>query len=429
MLFCTCLIPVRFTDTTRQCPMLTYLAVSKELSNQIDLLRRLGEFTNIVPLIGHADTVSKEEMEEFRSTLSSCLRNSNTNSFTFNITADDSDTHNTAVQPIAPFAISSAPGDDAEVMEASLLMSSGYIRPLISSDLPTLIQHLLDPEHMQWLRHCAVKKFLSWRRLQLANSLDIQAQAVYDSPQHAAASSAFAANSSMGPSVAASTISSPSQVLVPHPGSSFYRSDSPSPSNMSSNSPQHGLDLALQQYATRAHTDRYTEVRLAKWAEDLQKSLENERRQQHQRMHGRGRAEWSSLYESSKNKEAEDLALVRQDERKSRSVEWQPLFGSSALDPRDPLGVLAFGQRFRRNGWITLQVLGGCGIIGAVAMWTVRNWESVAEFLGMSTPDVEMPGFPHLGPSSNGGSDTLLRAWGLDFDWKGFFWGGGSGSW
>lgn len=52
------------------------------------------------------------------------------------------------------------------------------------------------------------------------------------------------------------------------------------------------------------------------------------------------------------------------------------------IDPRDPLGLLAFGQAFRRRGWFALQVAGGCGLVGAVCWWVVRNWVEVQEWIG-----------------------------------------------
>lgn len=52
------------------------------------------------------------------------------------------------------------------------------------------------------------------------------------------------------------------------------------------------------------------------------------------------------------------------------------------IDPRDPLGVLALGQAFRRRGFLILQIAGGCGLVGAVAYWIARNWFDVQEFLG-----------------------------------------------
>lgn len=400
--------------------------MTKDATANFPLLDRLATVTNVIPLIGHADRLSGSEIERIKHALASSLHSSNIMCFAFGANGEvpiATTTHQITDTTTKLYAVSTVASNDMENMDASLLMSSGFVRPLVPSDLSTLIQQLFEPENMQWLRHCAVKKLLQWRRVQLANSLDLQTQAALNpSPQGAPPSiTGSVPSASLAHSVEASTVSSPSQVLVPYPGTSFYRASSPSPSSLSS--PQHGLDLALQQYATRAHTDRYTEVRLAKWAEDLQRSLEAERRQQHQRVSPRGRDRWQDMYDFSKDKEADELALVCNETHQTRSAKCGMPFGNSALDPRDPLGVLAFGQRFRRNGWIALRVLGGCGIIGAVAVWTMRNWETVADFFGIATADVEIPGYGLVGPA-HVASDGLLKDWGLDIEWKNFFWGG-----
>jgi len=50
-------------------------------------------------------------------------------------------------------------------MDASLLMSSSYMPPLVASELPDLISQVLDPDHIPWLRRAACRKYLTWRRL------------------------------------------------------------------------------------------------------------------------------------------------------------------------------------------------------------------------------------------------------------------------
>ena len=45
------------------------------------------------------------------------------------------------------------------------------------------------------------------------------------------------------------------------------------------------------------------------------------------------------------------------------------------------MGILSLGQVFRRQGWIALRVVGGCGFVGAVAWWVLRNWAEVQEWI------------------------------------------------
>lgn len=57
-------------------------------------------------------------------------------------------------------------------------------------------------------------------------------------------------------------------------------------------------------------------------------------------------------------------------EKELQSKRWQP----SRVDPRDPLGLLEWEERVRRRGLVVLKVLGGCGVVGAVAVWITRDW-------------------------------------------------------
>jgi len=51
--------------------------------------------------------------------------------------------------------------------------------------------------------------------------------------------------------------------------------------------------------------------------------------------------------------------------------------GRGALvDRADPLGLLRWNDRFQRRGWVAMQVLTGFGVVGAVALWVARHWES-----------------------------------------------------
>jgi len=68
-------------------------------------------------------------------------------------------------------------------------------------------------------------------------------------------------------------------------------------------------------------------------------------------------------------------------EKRLQSNRWQP----SRVDPRDPLGLLEWEERVRRRGLVVLKVLGGCGVVGAVAVWITRSWWSGGDdglFLG-----------------------------------------------
>jgi hypothetical protein len=73
---------------------------------------------------------------------------------------------------IPPYTVSALPGPNLLEMDASLLMSSSYMPPLVESELPDLISQALDPDHIPWLRRAACRKYLTWRRrMRLTNQL------------------------------------------------------------------------------------------------------------------------------------------------------------------------------------------------------------------------------------------------------------------
>lgn len=51
-----------------------------------------------------------------------------------------------------------------------------------------------------------------------------------------------------------------------------------------------------------------------------------------------------------------------------------PIRGGLA-DTNDPLGLVRWTEGARRRGWVAFQVVGGFGVLGAVAVWMARNWE------------------------------------------------------
>jgi hypothetical protein len=119
-------------------------------------------------------------------------------------------------------------------------------------------------------------------------------------------------------------------------------------------------------------SEPFRQIRLAKWAQDLQRSLEKERRRYQQK-----------FYMPGADSDPNSLPLTTLGaERPEKGRLGGPI---SIIDPRDPLGVLAFGQTFRRRGYFALQIAGSCGLIGAAAWWVLRNWADVQEFFGFGT--------------------------------------------
>ncbi len=60
------------------------------------------------------------------------------------------------------FAVSNAIQADSDVMDASILMNSAYIEPLLPTDLRALVENIFSLEGASRLRHCAAVKAVKW---------------------------------------------------------------------------------------------------------------------------------------------------------------------------------------------------------------------------------------------------------------------------
>ena len=342
------------------------------IEGEKDLLKQLSRMTNLIPLLGRADTCSAEELTFRRRQVLETLDELHCERYAVvepslelaSVVADSS--------RLEPFAISSALGDDTETMDASLLMSSEYMQPLVQSDLPYFVDRFMSPGNITRLRHFAAKKFLLWRKEHMGNAVDLHKQRFLHSPQVELPSSfgspAITANMSL--------LDEPSKVLVPHSSSSYYRSSSPSAASLELQGKELGTYSQALAKQNQQPSEPYRQFRMAKWAQDLQRSLDSERRR-YTRMYTQRPPELPT-----DENEKHEAALVTS--REPRKPAKGRLGGDlSIIDPRDPLGVLALSQSFRRRGWIALQVAGGCGLLGAIVFWTVRNWTEVQEWFGI----------------------------------------------
>lgn len=330
---------------------------------------------------------------------------------------------------LPPFAVSAAPGSDDSEMDASLLMSPSYNPPLLPSELGSLISLLFDPENMQWLRHSAVRKFITWRNERLAvtgipgggdsphmhggapgitRALALQRQAT-------AGSSSTAASPTRGSPAGSQMLVSSSRTLNTTTTTPF------SPFNLSSAAIGAGLS-DFTRARLRDHTlkeERLAQLQLQTWAADLQRNLTLEKRRYSDLAQGE-RAKWlldrigeevragtvgvldgSSLSTAvSKRRSVGDVApwarTVAASARAERDLpRWARRHHRrrrSDLDLTDPLGVCAWQDSFYRGLSTSLRVIGNGMVVGAGLLAIAGAWYRVfgdgeAEFLALQHPE------------------------------------------
>ena len=245
------------------------------------------------------------------------------------------------------YTVCSAPADDTDTMDASTLMSPEYVQPLIPSELVNLVDQVFDPDNSACLRHLAARKLV-----------------------HAQGSQIFSFPTTVTqPKL---NIRSPSPMLSP-PLPNASRTMIPYPSRVSQYTQAKITDHTQQQ-------EKLAQIRLAKWAGDLQRSLQNERARYEAIARGE-RAVWlkEKLVENSTDNA---LICTRNSVAAGPSTE-AGLPGAGRMTARrgladagDPLGLLKWNDAMKRRGWIAVQMLGSVGVLGAMAVWVARTWSS-----------------------------------------------------
>lgn len=112
---------------------------------------------------------------------------------------------------------------------------------------------------------------------------------------------------------------------------------------------------------------------------DLQRSMRNER-ERHERLAQGEHVDWLT---TQLGQHMEEGTLVQVQAQRVAVIKHAgdgeaDTFGPTS-DPRDPLGLLAWNERMQRRAWLAVQVVGGCGVVGALAIWAVRHWRSAGE--------------------------------------------------
>lgn len=319
-----------------------------------------------MPLIAKAD-LHAGNLSSLKASIAGDLQAARVRPFHFSKTTDDPVLPSKIPSP--PYAVSSASANDTENMDASLLMSPDYVQPLIRTELAYLVEQMFDRDVIDWLRHSTATKCLQWRNLAGSRSFPVPSPR---SPLGGMTPFSTRMGVSSLPSLLSSS-SSTSQALVSYNsgGASSY---------------------TLARVAD--HTQReekLAQVRLAKWAGELQRSLQNERERYEALARGE-RAIWLTerlgecVIDGTLVPVDSTLAVSQQPN--GTGVLYKPALRDgtgrhfAVANPQDPLGLLHLNERVKRRGWVAVQVVGSFGVIGALAMWLARSWGFGGESLG-----------------------------------------------
>lgn len=343
---------------------------------ELRILRRLSSLTNLIPVIGKADTCSVDHIQDAKTALRGILDAAGVKTSTFrNDYVKKSGAEGKARE--MPYAISSAVGDDSDIMDASLLMSPEYSQPLMPSDVAELAYQLFEPENIRWLRHCAVKKFLRWRRENLGTSIQShknELNAISLGHQ------AYLSGARTGSLLAYP----PSGVLVPHTQLDSHSSEIEWSLMASRLATPKGSTHSVGSWTDMSESQ--THMSVADWAQDLHYALDTERRRYMKPEKSREMTLCGTQDQGSI--QHDHCAGAKAISTRAISGGFEAKGGASVVNADDPLGVLALGEELSRKGWLVLRILGGCSIFATVAVWMVRNWSIVTETLGLK-PEVQ----------------------------------------
>jgi len=267
------------------------------------------------------------------------------------------------------YAVSSMLKDDSDIMDASLLMSPDYSPPLVASDLSNLVHQLFEPDSIERLRHCAIKKFLQWRRDHASYSLQAHKNELQALPLRRLSAAFDNETAEFVRALDASPAASFESGALAVPGG-------PPPSwtadpGMRTGTVETGFDAADFSSTVKS----CSQMHIAGWAVDLQRALGIERSRL-----GRRNDPKEMAVCRTHNPDGSPLGRGRKSATKQYAGAGSDrAYGPMTTNTQDPLGILAFAEEFTRRGLFALQVVGGCSILATAAVWMMRNWDTVRE--------------------------------------------------
>lgn len=256
----------------------------------------------------------------------------------------------------APYAITSVNGPDLDTMDASLLMSPEYVQPLLPSELSLLVESLFDLETVSYLKHTSAKKLLSWHASHPKLSRIPSPSIVASTHNSALASPPLTSLSNSG-------------VLIPQ-GSELSLNTSNS--------------YALARVADHSQREeRLAQIRLSKWASELQLSLQRER-ERYERLARNERAVWLLQKMGEEVRDGQIVASHSEHAQamvRTEDTEKLPSRAGPVYQMQDPLGLLQWRHSMRTRGWMALQIVGSVGVVGGLAFFWLAKTRGITSTL------------------------------------------------
>lgn len=358
----------------------------------IDFIRRLIPLTNVIPLLAQADLLRTDiEVADAKERIARQLHEANIKPFAFTVPTETRELAlalSTSSGLPQPYAVSSANGSDHDVMDASLLMSPDYVQPLVSTDLSLLVEQVFCPDGVSRLRHAAARKFAQWRKPSVTEDCsDGPVNSEYASrPQSLYRPLNFGSGGGLdGLGIFAGS--------EPPVGPGILTAPLGAPSS-----------FALARIADHTQREEHlARIRLANWAAELQRSLDNERAQ-YEKLARSERAIWlterlgecvqdgtlvavppaaanavNAANIIQQQQAAEKKHETRKASKKVRRSMWKGTSSTTKLtlptsfSHEDPLGLLEVTAGLRARSLFVLEVLGSLGILGGVAVWMANH--------------------------------------------------------
>lgn len=310
-----------------QVDMVLYLITADTIQTGLEQIKQLSELCNVIPIIAKSDLLTTERIDELKTDLSTSLASKL-------VTLPS--LPNSEAEKL--YAVSSTNSPDTETMDASLLMSSEYVQPLVPSELSLLVERIFDKENTAYLRHSAAKLLLSWKASHpttLPPSPSLPRPSTLISPLPSSPST--------------------SGVLVPYGGN---------PTLNTSNS------YSLAKLAD--HTQREEQlahIRLAEWASDLQKSLQRERERYESLAQGE-RAIWLVDRMGEEFKHGKLVPVGQSHGNANFPNQFYNFTGRGTA--HDPLGLLHWTDTLQTRSWLAFQIVGSLGVVSGLTLWLAK---------------------------------------------------------